>query len=1078
VLFRSVKAWKGKNDKGAVVKWRQTGETGMYRYDLEGVFDIIVVDKQSDKGRMLTFDITGDEVTVSVAPGIVPESAVSDDKAGQEADQQAPPPLRRACYGLKCTVLPVLSLSTVTTASAYQEVQSRVRYAFEVGTVVQDTALVQFADRFLKVDSALRTPWRDVLSTAEAEGLYPDSTSPLLADLMITPVLPSTSADALLMCEDPDTDSENDVAKTDLWAYGLRQRVNREGNEVRVGTDRGSLGTLYCGQARPIPGTNGFCGPSNGANCSACKELQLRRPPICGDSGCPLVVSDYSLNGYTTGFSCNGCSKSTSRSNIGRVRWFCERCHYDLCFECHPETPEPAPESASRAPAVAPIQIPTECIALTAAGDIRGGGTGREFLENLLQTGTEPWNKWLHPNAMGDPVSWVQADFRDHSFRVTGYSMCSANDSPERDPVAWSLMGQQTRDGVWVELHSVDFSSGVGGFVETSRWQWLTLDLPGPSEPVSAVRFVFEKKRRVDCDCLQLGHLQLRGLPVKSLLHGARSAGSGVPVPLGGCRPEEARFGVLRALNKSVSSSLQMLDLSLSLTQSAADSEATKEPLENSTVALLSRVRGLIFAAVKKPLLDRALRLSLCVSKSAQSPVPLRLSRVRARQAGQVLGQTLFEQAMRVLHYLPTENLCLGDGSALFTPELDDTEREDNASDGLEMYKRCLLWFAQELMSSALPLLVPLPQTQTSATKPAAGKDSSGSQLWALNPSATDAVHLDMYCFFGKLLGVCLRTNIAFPVKLAPAVWRLLVGEGLVAGSSEVTSLAPRHLSAVARLRNLVSGGSASITEEQFSSQFSETFTVTSLDGRIVELVPDGASIRVSWSRLQEYCQLSEEYRVHEMDVQAKAVRSGLSTVVPAAPLCLFTGKQLRALVHGEGLLPIDISAELRWIVKVVFNEGAKVRQGLELSSEVIHSVDFCSTIEVFERRVNRENIPRLRTAKGWMSEMLNPAAGSVGAVAELVPMRRPLRFRVTAAAAVFERPDKSSTQLRQLEVEETVDVAGKLFSADNERWVRLVDVPGGQSGNAAAGGFVWWGSALGDVTALTVVGLAPTATE
>ncbi len=47
---------------------------------------------------------------------------------------------------------------------------------------------------------------------------------------------------------------------------------------------------------------------------------------------------------------------------------------------------------------------------LTAAGDVtKGGGTGREFLSNLLSLGTEPWNKWYHS---GVSESWVWMDFK------------------------------------------------------------------------------------------------------------------------------------------------------------------------------------------------------------------------------------------------------------------------------------------------------------------------------------------------------------------------------------------------------------------------------------------------------------------------------------------------------------------------------------------------------------------------------------------------------------------------------------------------------------------------------------------
>ena len=104
------------------------------------------------------------------------------------------------------------------------------------------------------------------------------------------------------------------------------------------------------------------------------------------------------------------------------------------------------------------------CMRLTAAG---------EGLPNLLSDGEEVWNKWTHPNATS---SWVSIDFlslpedavstarpggASPSLRLKGYSLRSANDSPGKDPVSWSVMGKSTADGEWVLLHRSVSSVGT-----------------------------------------------------------------------------------------------------------------------------------------------------------------------------------------------------------------------------------------------------------------------------------------------------------------------------------------------------------------------------------------------------------------------------------------------------------------------------------------------------------------------------------------------------------------------------------------------------------------------------------------
>lgn len=109
--------------------------------------------------------------------------------------------------------------------------------------------------------------------------------------------------------------------------------------------------------------------------------------------------------------------------------------------------------------------VPRTSIRLTAAGDIRGGPTGREFLGNLLLDGREPWNKWVHPGPAR--TSFVQADFIDGGKYICEYGVCSANDLPARDPATFMLKGKVETGGKWIVLHVVESCPF------SSRWQWV-----------------------------------------------------------------------------------------------------------------------------------------------------------------------------------------------------------------------------------------------------------------------------------------------------------------------------------------------------------------------------------------------------------------------------------------------------------------------------------------------------------------------------------------------------------------------------------------------------------------------------
>lgn len=163
---------------------------------------------------------------------------------------------------------------------------------------------------------------------------------------------------------------------------------------------------------------------------------------------------------------------------------------------------------------------------LAVAGDIRGGGTGREFAANLLSTGTEVWNKWVHPHfhrshaprrgrggpAAGAALSWVELVL-PRPVRIAAYALQSANDYPSRDPSRWRLLGRAGAGDrePWLPLHVVDDGQG---FDPDRRWAWHAFSVaqPAPLAVCAAVRLEINAVRGGATEPLvQLGHLRLIG---------------------------------------------------------------------------------------------------------------------------------------------------------------------------------------------------------------------------------------------------------------------------------------------------------------------------------------------------------------------------------------------------------------------------------------------------------------------------------------------------------------------------------------------------------------------------------------
>lgn len=102
-----------------------------------------------------------------------------------------------------------------------------------------------------------------------------------------------------------------------------------------------------------------------------------------------------------------------------------------------------------------------------------------------------------------------------------------------------------------------------------------------------------------------------------------------------------------------------------------------------------------------------------------------------------------------------------------------------------------------------------------------------------------------------------------------------------------------------------------------------------------------------------------------------------------------------------------------QWRFVVVCPEGAFVRDGMELSSGHLYTFPQNSVFEARERRVNEQGLARLRTDEGWISEDLNPLSGQRGPIVLLLPMTRPLAFRVVLDdGAVVRRTVELSSQV------------------------------------------------------------------
>jgi len=339
-----------------------------------------------------------------------------------------------------------------------------------------------------------------------------------------------------------------------------------------------------------------------------------------------------------------------------------------------------------------------------------------------------------------------------------------------------------------------------------------------------------------------------------------------------------ARWVLIRSLNQLLSVALPLIDLS-------------RYDAPNSTANALSRCRYLVLGLLKDPLWAAGLAKTLTPGDAS---FELKLSRSRAAaraEAGDVDTKgrfTVFSQAMRQLNTLASANLRrLGKVyTAVFIGEF--------GHDAGGLYRESYSVYCSELMSPSLPLLTRCPNFRNAY--------GSNRESWLPNPAATAPVHLDMFKFLGKLMGIAIRNMEYLPLDLPSIVWKRLCGDVVL--EEDLAGVDLMLVESMGKLRNVHLLG---VDKDSFNDIFMETFTVTTLTGRTVELIPGGADIDVTFETRHKFADLVIQYRMHEIDQQCAAIREGLGCLVPVCPLTLFNWHELQTMVCGSPTVDVDL---------------------------------------------------------------------------------------------------------------------------------------------------------------------------
>eukprot|EP00466_Bigelowiella_natans_P014826 jgi/Bigna1/51607/estExt_Genewise1Plus.C_20019 len=207
------------------------------------------------------------------------------------------------------------------------------------------------------------------------------------------------------------------------------------------------------------------------------------------------------------------------------------------------------------------------------------------------------------------------------------------------------------------------------------------------------------------------------------------------------------------------------------------------------------------------------------------------------------------------------------------------------------LYRELIFVMCQELQSPQLPLFILCPN----------GREQIGQNRhkWVPNPSAVEPLHLSMYEFLGKLMGLAIRTTSLLSLDLPSIVWKPLIGAEIE--ESDVVAIDRLSFKLIENMQTM---------EPKTFSFAADSPLGLDLDNKLRkerELIPGGKEVTLTWSNRKEFCTKIVDYRKKEFQQQCAAIRRGLACVVPYPLLSIFAWEELEIQVCGRSQMNVDL---------------------------------------------------------------------------------------------------------------------------------------------------------------------------
>jgi len=370
-----------------------------------------------------------------------------------------------------------------------------------------------------------------------------------------------------------------------------------------------------------------------------------------------------------------------------------------------------------------------------------------------------------------------------------------------------------------------------------------------------------------------------------------------------------ARFAVLLSLNRRLTPLLPLIDFTV-VKPSVIVAHTESILFPSALGRRMTSLRTLAFTRTKTAFWNTVLQATVSKTQQASDPfdrpdgIPeLKVNRIQAahelleaiKDPEQRFRKSVFGQLAQHIQEWPSDHFKrdyshsqdAGQQRSFFV-KLTGEGVHDNGGP----YRAVIGAACGEEPAGPLQFLVPCPNAETSA--------GSNRDVVVFNPALTSSTQLGRLKLWGRLAGMVLRQDMLVSVSLPTIVWKALTG--LPVYDADLAEIDERSATCFRELDAAISKGT-SVQEIRFCA--SAVLQCLGIPDSASLPFPSASSLTVDTARAFRDGAFS--YGVRRGEAQLSAFLHGLSSVLPAELLPMFTPQEFQTLLCGKAVIDVGL---------------------------------------------------------------------------------------------------------------------------------------------------------------------------